>query len=197
MELFSNILVPLIILYIVIYGKSKNIDIYDSFVKGAVDGLKSAWSITPYIIGIFLAIGVFKTGGGIEALEFIFKPIANLMSIPKELIGLIIVKPLSGSGALGMYTELAQRVGVDTIIERMGATIVGASETIFYTMAIYYGSLKIKNPVGPGTRKDETSTRCRRCGLPVSRRHRPYPARTPRTEQRTRTGRTRLRRELG
>ena len=52
MELFSNILVPLIILYIVIYGKSKNIDIYDSFVKGAVDGLKSAWSITPYIIGI-------------------------------------------------------------------------------------------------------------------------------------------------
>ena len=139
MELFSNILVPLIILYIVIYGKSKNIDIYDSFVKGAVDGLKSAWSITPYIIGIF------KTGGGIEALEFIFKPIANLMSIPKELIGLIIVKPLSGSGALGMYTELAQRVGVDTIIERMGATIVGASETIFYTMAIYYGSLKIKN----------------------------------------------------
>lgn len=96
MELFSNILVPLIILYIVIYGKSKNIDIYDSFVKGAVDGLKSAWSITPYIIGIFLAIGVFKTGGGIEALEFIFKPIANLMSIPKELIGLIIVKPLSG-----------------------------------------------------------------------------------------------------
>ena len=132
MELFSNILVPLIILYIVIYGKSKNIDIYDSFVKGAVDGLKSAWSITPYIIGIFLAIGVFK-------------PIANLMSIPKELIGLIIVKPLSGSGALGMYTELAQRVGVDTIIERMGATIVGASETIFYTMAIYYGSLKIKN----------------------------------------------------
>ena len=96
MELFSNILVPLIILYIVIYGKSKKIDIYDSFVKGAVDGLKSAWSITPYIIGIFLAIGIFKTGGGIEVLEFIFKPIANLMSIPKELIGLIIVKPLSG-----------------------------------------------------------------------------------------------------
>ena len=145
MDLFSNILVPLIILYIVIYGKSKKIDIYDSFVKGAVDGLKSAWSITPYIIGIFLAIGVFKTGGGIEALEFIFKPIANLMSIPKELIGLIIVKPLSGSGALGMYTELAQRVGIDTIIERMGATIVGASEAVFYTMAIYYGSLKIKN----------------------------------------------------
>lgn len=78
-------------------------------------------------------------------LEFLFKPIAELMSIPKELIGLIIVKPLSGSGALGMYTELAQRVGIDTIIEKMGSTIVGASETIFYTMAIYYGSLKIKN----------------------------------------------------
>ncbi|MEG1311827.1 MAG: spore maturation protein [Romboutsia sp.] len=145
MQLFSNMLVPLIILYIIGYGKYKKIDIYDSFVKGAIDGLKSAWSIAPYIIGIFLAIGVFKTGKGIEILEILFTPIAKLMSIPKELIGLIIVKPLSGSGALGMYTELAGRVGIDTTIEQMGATIVGASETIFYTMAIYYGSLKIKN----------------------------------------------------
>ncbi|MGL4912030.1 MAG: spore maturation protein [Romboutsia sp.] len=145
MELFSNILIPLIILYIIVYGSYKKIDIYDSFIKGAIDGLKSAWSIAPYIIGIFLAIGIFKTGKGIEILEFLFRPIAELMSIPKELIGLIIVKPLSGSGALGMYTELAQRVGVDTLVERMGSTIVGASETIFYTMAIYYGSLKIKN----------------------------------------------------
>ncbi|MDK2564747.1 spore maturation protein [Romboutsia sedimentorum] len=145
MDLFSNILIPLIILYIIVYGRYKKIDIYDSFIKGAIDGLKSAWSIAPYIIGIFLAIGIFKTGKGIEMLEFLFKPIAQLMSIPKELIGLIIVKPLSGSGALGMYTELAQRVGVDTLIEKMGSTMVGASETIFYTMAIYYGSLKIKN----------------------------------------------------
>ena len=145
MNLFSNILVPSIILFVVMYGKYKKIDIYDSFVKGAVDGLKSAWSIAPYIIGIFLAIAIFKTGKGIEILEFIFTPIAKLMSIPKELIGLIIVKPLSGSGALAMYAELAQRVGIDTIVERMGSTIVGASETIFYTMAVYYGSLKIKN----------------------------------------------------
>lgn len=145
MELFSNILVPLIILYIIAYGKYKKIDIYDSFIKGVIDGLKSAWSIAPYIIGIFLAIGVFKSGRGIELLEFVFSPIAKLMSIPKELIGLIIVKPLSGSGALAMYTELASRVGIDTTVEKMGATIVGASETIFYTMSIYYGSLKIKN----------------------------------------------------
>jgi len=145
MSLFSNILVPSIILFVVVYGKYKRIDIYDSFVKGAVDGLKSAWSIAPAIIGIFLAIAIFKAGNGIQILEFIFTPIAKLMSIPKELIGLIIVKPLSGSGALAMYTELAQRVGVDTIVERMGSTIVGASETIFYTMAVYYGSLKIKN----------------------------------------------------
>ena len=145
MNLFSNILVPSIILFVVVYGKYKKIDIYDSFVKGAVDGLKSAWSIAPAIIGIFLAIAIFKVGNGIQILEFIFTPIAKLMSIPKELIGLIIVKPLSGSGALAMYTELAQRVGVDTIVERMGSTIVGASETIFYTMAVYYGSLKIKN----------------------------------------------------
>lgn len=145
MDFFSNILVPLIILFIIVYGKIKGIDIYESFVSGAFEGLKTALNITPYIIGIFLAIGVFKSGRGIEILEFLFTPIANLMSIPKELIGLIMIKPLSGSGALGMYSELVTRVGIDSLIERMGSTIVGASETVFYTMAIYYGSLKIKN----------------------------------------------------
>ena len=144
-NLFSNSIIPIIILGIVIYGKIKGVDIYDSFVKGAIDGLKATWSILPYIIGIFLAIGIFKSGKGIDILEFIFKPIAELLSIPKELIGLIIVKPLSGSGALGMYNELVSRVGMGNLVEQMGATIVGASETIFYTMAIYFGSLKIKN----------------------------------------------------
>ncbi|HGT1751159.1 TPA: spore maturation protein [Clostridioides difficile] len=145
MEIFSNLLIPIIILYIVVYGKYKKIDVYDSFVKGAIDGLKAAWDILPYIIGIFLAIGIFKTGKGLDMLEWPFTPIANIMSIPKELIGLISVKPLSGSGALGMYSELANRVGIGSLVEKMGATIVGSSETIFYTMAIYYGSLKIKN----------------------------------------------------
>ncbi|MBN8049236.1 MAG: spore maturation protein [Paraclostridium bifermentans] len=145
MDLFSNSIIPIIILGIVIHGKIKGVDIYDSFVKGAIDGLKATWSILPYIIGIFLAIGIFKSGKGIDMLEFIFKPIAELFSIPKELIGLIIVKPLSGSGALGMYNELVSRVGMGNLVEQMGATIVGASETIFYTMAIYFGSLKIKN----------------------------------------------------
>lgn len=145
LDIFSNLVVPLVILFIVIYGKVHKVDIYESFVKGAIEGLKTAWSILPSIIAIFLAIGIFKSGKGIEMLEFIFYPIAKFMSIPKELIGLIIIKPLSGSGALGMYNELIQRVGIDTLIERMGSTIVGASETIFYTMAIYYGSLKIKN----------------------------------------------------
>ena len=145
MEIFSNLLIPIIILYIVVYGKYKKIDVYDSFVKGAIDGLKAAWDILPYIIGIFLAIGIFKTGKGLDMLEWLFTPIANMLSIPKELIGLISVKPLSGSGALGMYSELANRVGIGSLVEKMGATIVGSSETIFYTMAIYYGSLKIKN----------------------------------------------------
>ncbi|WP_207745029.1 spore maturation protein [Paraclostridium bifermentans] len=144
-DLFSNSIIPIIILGIVIHGKIKGVDIYDSFVKGAIDGLKATWSILPYIIGIFLAIGIFKSGKGIDMLEFIFKPIAELFSIPKELIGLIIVKPLSGSGALGMYNELVSRVGMGNLVEQMGATIVGASETIFYTIAIYFGSLKIKN----------------------------------------------------
>jgi spore maturation protein B len=144
-ELFSNLIIPAIILFIVGYGKIRGVDVFDSFVRGSIDGLKAAWDILPYIIGIFLAIGIFKSGKGIEILEWLFSPIARMFSIPKELIGLITIKPISGSGALGVYSELAKRVGVDSMVERMGATMVGASETIFYTMAVYYGRLKIKN----------------------------------------------------
>ena len=125
LDLIANLAIPLIMLMIVVYGKYKKVDIFESFIAGAIDGLKTALNILPYIIGIFIAIGIFKSGKGIEMLEFIFAPIANLFKIPKELIGLIMMKPISGSGALGMYSELAARVSVDS-------------------MAIYYGSQKIK-----------------------------------------------------
>lgn len=144
LNIIANLAIPLIMLIIVAYGKYKKIDVFESFIEGAIDGLKTALNILPYIIGIFIAIGVFKSGKGIEILEFLFAPVAEILKIPKELIGLIMIKPVSGSGALGMYNELITRVSVDSLIGKMGATIVGASETIFYTMAIYYGSQKIK-----------------------------------------------------
>ena len=135
LDLIANLAIPLIMLFIIVYGKYKKIDVFESFITGAIDGLKTALNILPYIIGIFIAIGIFKSGKGIEMLEFIFAPIANFFKIPKELIGLIIMKPVSGSGALGMYSELAARVSVDSLVEKMGATIVGASETVFYTVS--------------------------------------------------------------
>ena len=88
LDYFSNIVIPVIILFIIIYGKKQKIDIYESFINGAIEGLKTAWHILPYIIGIFLAIGIFKSGRGIEILEYIFSPMAKLFNIPKELIGL-------------------------------------------------------------------------------------------------------------
>ncbi len=145
MNLFSNILIPFILFMIILYGKIKGIDIYDSFIRGAFEGIKTTYKIGPYILGIFLAIGIFKVGYGLEIIEAIFYPILKVFSIPKELLSLIIIKPLSGSGTLAMYKEVIGRVGIDSIKEKMGATIVGSSETIFYTMAIYYGNLKIKN----------------------------------------------------
>ncbi|OPJ55055.1 spore maturation protein [Alkalithermobacter paradoxus] len=145
MNTFSNTLIPVIIFIIIIYGKYKGIDVYDSFVKGAYEGIKTAYKIAPYLIGIFLALGIFKVGYGMEILEKILHPVLSIFHIPRELLSLVIIKPLSGSGSLALYQEIIQRVGIDTLKEKMAATIIGSSETIFYTMAIYYGSLKIKN----------------------------------------------------
>lgn len=145
MEIISNMLIPIIIIAIITYGKLNKIDVYDSFIRGAFDGIKTSYKICPYILGIFLAIGIFKVGYGIKILEYIFYPILKIFSIPKELLSLIIIKPLSGSGSLAVYKDIIGRVGIDSITEKMAATVIGSSETIFYTMAIYYGSLKIKN----------------------------------------------------
>ena len=147
LDYFSNIVIPVIILFIIIYGKKQKIDIYESFINGAIEGLKTAWHILPYIIGIFLAIGIFKSGRGIEILEYIFSPMAKLFNIPKELKDITPKQTylISIKGLKGGHSGIEIRVGIDSLTEQMGATIVGASETIFYTMAIYYGSLKIKD----------------------------------------------------
>lgn len=140
----SIMMIPLMITIILIHGKVKGIDIYEAFVEGAGDGFKTAIRIMPYLIAIFLAIGIFKDSGALEIFTKILSPITSALGIPSEVLPLAIMRPISGSGALGIVKDLIYTYGPDSFVGRVGSTMMGSAETIFYTMALYFGTIGIK-----------------------------------------------------
>ncbi len=144
LNIISIVSIPLMITIILIYGYIKGVKLYDTFVEGASEGFKTAVKIMPYLIAVFLAIGIFKESGALETFSNIFLIPGRLIGLPKEVIPLVILKPISGSGSLAMVKELVHTYGADSLIGRIASTMMGSSETIFYTMAIYFGAIGVK-----------------------------------------------------
>jgi spore maturation protein B len=95
-------------------------------------------------VAILVAIGMFRAAGGIDLLSRVLKPAMNAVGFPPDLLPLVVMRPLSGSGTLGIFTELVKQFGADSLIARMGGTIYGSTETTFYVLAVYFGSVGIK-----------------------------------------------------
>lgn len=141
----SIMMIPIMITAILLHGTIKRINIYDAFVEGAAEGFKTAVRIMPYLIAIFFAIGIFRSSGALDFFIKLLSPITNLVGIPKEVLPLVIMRPISGSGALGISKDLIYTYGPDSFIGRVVSTMMGSAETIFYTMAVYFGAVSIKN----------------------------------------------------
>lgn len=142
---FSDIIIPLIIASILLYGIVKGVDVYSAFVEGAVEGAKSGLKIFPYILAIIFAINLFIQSGAEKFIVSLLEPITSFVGFPPELLSLSIVKPLSGGGSLGVFQTILDNHGADSYIGRCASVIMGSSETIFYTTAIYFGSVGISN----------------------------------------------------
>lgn len=133
------------IFFIVVLGLLKKVDVFDSFLLGAKDGFDSTISILPPLVGLITAITMLKSSGALEIISKILQPVANFLSIPKELSPLAILRPISGSGALAFIDRIFSDYGVDSLIGRIASVMMGSTETTFYTIAVYFGSVKIKN----------------------------------------------------
>lgn len=144
LSIISISAIPLMITIILVHGYIKGVKLYDTFVEGASEGFKTALKIMPYLIAIFLAIGIFKESGALEMLSKLLLIPGRLIGLPKEVIPLAILKPISGSGSLAMVKDLVYTHGPDSLIGRIASTMMGSSETIFYTMAIYFGAIGVK-----------------------------------------------------
>jgi spore maturation protein SpmA len=152
-EIISKLAIPLLILLFVGYGLIKRVKVYESFVDGAKDGFNIAVKIIPYLVAMLIAIGIFRAGGAMDWLIYILKPVTNLIGMPAEALPMALMRPLSGSGSLGLMTDIMKVHGPDSFIGILVSTIQGSTETTFYVLAVYFGAVNIKStrhavPVG-------------------------------------------------
>ena len=139
----SSIAIPLIIFSIVLYGYVKKVKVYESFTTGAKEGFEVAIRIIPYLVAILVAIGAFRASGALDLLTSLLSPVTSFIGMPAEVLPMAMMRPLSGSGALGIVSELINNFGVESLIGSMAAVMEGSTETTFYVLAVYFGSISI------------------------------------------------------
>jgi spore maturation protein B len=146
---FINILavvaVPFLFLVFLGWGVIKKVKVYEVCVEGAKEGFTVAIKIIPYLVAMLVAIGIFRASGALELLTTVLAPITKLINMPPEVLPMAFLRPLSGSGSLGFMTELMKVHGPDSLIGIMVSTMYGSSETTFYVLAVYFGTVNIRN----------------------------------------------------
>jgi len=140
----SLLAIPLLLGIMPLYAALRRVKVYEEFVEGAKEGFQVALRVIPFLVAILVAIGMFRAAGGIELLARGLSPVLNALGFPVELLPMVLVRPLSGSGTIGLFTDLVAQQGPDTLVSRMGATILGSTETTFYVLAVYFGSVGIR-----------------------------------------------------
>jgi spore maturation protein SpmA len=140
----SLLAVPFLLSIFPLYAALKRVKVYEQFVEGAKEGFQVAVTIIPYLVAILVAVGMFRGAGGITLIKQVLGPALDRVHFPSELLPLCLMRPLSGSGSLGIFTELVKQFGPDSLIARTAGTIYGSTETTFYVIAVYFGAVAIR-----------------------------------------------------
>lgn len=148
MSYISAVILPIIIFIIVLFGLLEKKNIFDLFVQGAKEGLELTIKIFPTLIGIFFSVSLLRFSGILDFISKILNPVLNIIKFPNEILPLALLRPISGSAAIGVATDIMKNYGVDSLIGNIASVIMGSTETTFYTIAIYTSCVKIKNSRG-------------------------------------------------
>lgn len=140
----SNFIIPFVIIYIVGYGLLQKTNVYDEFIKGAEDGFQVVKGIMPTLIGLMVAIGVLRASGTLELLSNVLKPVVERLHFPSELVPVVVVKMFSSSAATSLLLDVYKNYGPDSYLGRLASILMSCSETIFYTLSIYFMTAKVK-----------------------------------------------------
>lgn len=140
----SDFIIPLVVLFVIANGLMKKLPIYDEFVKGALDGIKVVYDILPTLIGLMIAIGVLRASGALDGFSQCIAPFMEKLHFPSELVPLVTVKMFSSSAATSLLLDIYKQYGPDSYLGRLASILMSCSETIFYTMAVYFMTAGVK-----------------------------------------------------
>ncbi|HWR24458.1 MAG TPA: nucleoside recognition domain-containing protein [Feifaniaceae bacterium] len=136
--------IPLLAVAVVIYALIKKVDVYDAFVKGATQGLPVLYRVLPYMAAMLICIRLLRESGAMDALTNLLSGPMQALGFPPELVPLSLLRPLSGSGTMALVADIFKNFGTDSLLGLMASTMMGSTETIFYTLALYFGSVGIQ-----------------------------------------------------
>ena len=139
----SSLVVPLLLALVALCGLGKRVDVYAALTRGAAEGLTVLLRIVPALVGLMTAVYMLRASGALELLAAALAPVLDRLGLPSELLPLMLVRPVSGSAALGVGAELISTYGPDSELGRTAAVMLGSTETTFYTIAVYFGAVGI------------------------------------------------------
>lgn len=139
----AELVVPLVLCFAGVYGTARRIDVYAALTKGAEEGLGVLLRVLPSLVALMTAVYMFRASGAMDCLAQLLTPLLEALGIPRETAPLLLVRPISGTGALAVGSELMECYGVDSYVGRVAAVMLGSSETTFYTAAVYCGAAGI------------------------------------------------------
>lgn len=136
--------IPIILVFIPLYAVYRKVPVYETFVEGAKDGFETAINIIPHLVGMMVAISVFRASGAMDALVAIVHPLMARMGVPSEVLPLAILRPITGAGSLAFTTDLMHEHGPDSLIGRIASTVQGSTDTTLYVLTVYFGAVGIR-----------------------------------------------------
>jgi spore maturation protein B len=136
--------IPVIIVFIPLYAAYRKVPVYESFVEGAKDGFDTAIKIIPHLVGMMVAISVFRASGAMELMIGWMRPLLERIGVPSEILPLAILRPITGAGSLAFTTDLIKQFGPDSMIGRIASTVQGSTDTTLYVITVYFGAIGIR-----------------------------------------------------
>ncbi|GIV57621.1 MAG: spore maturation protein [Bacteroidetes bacterium] len=144
LDILSVFVLPAIIVGFPLYGLIKKVPVYEEFVEGAKEGFNVAVMIIPYLVAILFAIGMFRASGALDFLIDGLRPVLGWLGVPPEVLPMMIIRPLTGSGSAAIVLDMINQYGEDSLLVKMAATMFGSTETTFYVIAVYFGAVNVK-----------------------------------------------------
>jgi len=143
MKTVSLLIIPIIFSAIIVYALLKKVNIFEAFTQGASEGITTVIKILPSLVGLIAAITMLRYSGALDFIIKLISPVTNLLNIPSDVMPLALLRPVSGSGSLALVGDILKTCGADSEAGRIASVMMGSTETTFYTLCVYFGSVKI------------------------------------------------------